>query len=271
MSAVRVKDASFSYEENDIFRNLSFDVSQGEIFCLLGPNGCGKTTLLDCILGLHNLKSGTIKVMGKNAGEIKPGRLARSIAYVPQKHERTFPYTVKEIVVMGRAAYLNIFESPSREDEDIAQESIERLGIEHLGERRYTELSGGETQLVMIARALAQQSPIIIMDEPTAHLDFRHELIIMEVITRLVREAGLSIIMATHFPNHAFYFQNSGIKTTAALLHNGGFLTKGAPEDVVGKDTIRELYGVNSDVISVTNDRGRVLKHIIPLNTVDRD
>ena len=271
MFALEAKNASFSYGERVIFQQLDFTIGKGEIFCLLGPNGCGKTTLLDCILGLNRLRSGTISLMGKDTRNFRPGELARSIAYVPQMHQRTFPYTVEEIVVMGRAAYLNMFESPSREDEVIAEEAMERLGIAHLGNRRYTELSGGETQLVMIARALAQQTPAVIMDEPTAHLDFRHELIIMEVIARLVNDDGLSIIMATHFPNHAFYFQNCGIKTTAALLQNTGFLAKGVPEAVIDPNTIRRLYGVNAEVISIPSTGNNKLKHIIPLGTANED
>ena len=269
MLSVDVQKAAFSYGKRAVFRELTFSVGRGEIFCLLGPNGCGKTTLLDCILGLHGLDSGTISIMGRDSRSFGSRGLARSMAYVPQKHERAFPYTVKEVVIMGRAAYLHLFEAPSRQDRVIAQEAMERLGIAHLGERPYTELSGGETQLVMIARALAQQAPIIIMDEPTAHLDFRHELVIMEVITRLVKENGLSIIMASHFPNHAFYFQNRGIKTTAALLHQAAFLTMGPPETVIDEEAIQALYGVNVNVISVPDAQGRRLKHIIPLNTVD--
>jgi iron complex transport system ATP-binding protein len=269
MVAVEAVNAFFAYKERAIFKNLNFTAGKGEIFCLLGPNGCGKTTLLDCILGLHALKSGTIQVMGRDNRQVKPHALARSLAYVPQSHEKAFPYTVKEIVIMGRAAYLNMFASPSRKDGMIAEEALELLNIAHLSGRRYTQLSGGETQLVMIARALAQQSPIIVMDEPTAHLDFRHELIILEMITRLVKDRKLSIIMATHFPNHAFYFQNAGVKTTAALLHNTGFLAMGPPEEVVDENAIRALYGVDAKVICVPSDREGVLNNIIPLRTAN--
>jgi iron complex transport system ATP-binding protein len=121
----------------------------------------------------------------------------------------------------------------------------------------------------MIARALVQQTPVVILDEPTAHLDFRHELVIMEVISGLVKTSGLAIIMATHFPNHAFYFQNSGINTRVALLHEGGFLSMGPPETVLNEDTVKRLYGVNASVISLETDRGGTLRHIVPLNTVN--
>jgi len=269
MPLVAVNDASFSYGTQSIFENINFSVDQGEIFCLLGPNGCGKTTLLDCILGFHRLGSGNIRIMGKDAGSFKPGRIARSIAYVPQKHEQTFPYTVREIVTMGRAAYLGLFGAPTRADRRLADNALERIGIQHLRNRPYTQLSGGETQLVMIARALVQDAPVIILDEPTAHLDFRYELVIMEVITGLVKQSGLSIIMATHFPNHAFYFQNNGVSTSIALLHKRGFLAMGSPESILDEDSLKKLYGVNTSVISVNTEGGGTLKHIVPLGTAE--
>jgi len=260
MPLVTVKDAGFSYGVQRIFEHISFDVGPGEIFCLLGPNGCGKTTLLDCILGFHRLQSGQINIMEKDSGSFRPGEIARSIAYVPQKHERTFPYTVREIVTMGRAAYLGLFEAPSQSDRRMADEA-------HLRNRPYTQLSGGETQLVMIARALVQQTPVVILDEPTAHLDFRYELLIMEVISGLVKDNGLAIIMATHFPNHAFYFQNNGINTSIALLHEGRFLATGLPENILDEDRLRKLYGVNASVISLNTKGGGPMKLIVPIST----
>lgn len=268
---ISVHEASFSYGTQSIFSGLSFSIHAGEIFCLLGPNGCGKTTLLDCILGFHRLHGGTITVMGREIRSLRPGRIARSLAYVPQKHEPTFPYTVREIVTMGRTAYLGMFGAPSSADRRLAEEALETIGIEHLKDRPYTQLSGGETQLVMIARALVQQTPVIVMDEPTAHLDFRYELAIMEIMTQLVRKGGLSIVMATHFPNHACYFQNNGIETSVALFNEGRFLSVGRPESVLNEEMLRRLYGVNTAVISLHTESGGRMKHIVPVSTVDGD
>ncbi len=265
MHLVDVHDASFSYGAHRVFEKVSFTVDQGEIFCLLGPNGCGKTTLLDCILGFHACESGSISICGLSSKQRRPAHTARYMSYVPQKHESTFPYRVIDVVTMGRAPYLGIFQAPSRRDFRIAGEALERLGIAHLGNRPYTQLSGGETRLVMIARALVQQTPIIIMDEPTAHLDFHYELLIMEVITGLVRDNGISVIMATHFPNHAFYFQNNRVNTTAALLHNGSFLSVGSPDEVIDTEHLKSLYGVDTRIIAL-NTPG-TMKHIIPLRT----
>jgi iron complex transport system ATP-binding protein len=266
---MNVRDASFSYGNGDIFHRISFSVSPGELFCLLGPNGCGKTTLLDCMLGSLKLKEGDICLDGKSIAGMRPGQLARSIAYVPQKHERTFPYTVRDIVKMGRAAYIGLFGTPSAADEEAADEALETVGISHLRQRPYTQISGGESQLVMIARALAQVTPIIIMDEPTAHLDFRHELVIMETVARLVRTKGLSVIMATHFPNHAFYFQNSGVAARVALLHAGSFLAVGPPDAILSEQNMEQLYGVRTKLMEYRAGGAAIMKQIIPLSTIN--
>lgn len=267
---VQVKQASFSYGPHAVFQDLSFSVNPGQIWCLLGPNGCGKTTLLDCILGLHRLHSGSIVINNKDSGDYKPGKIARLIAYVPQKHEPTFPYSVHQIVTMGRAAHLGLFESPSRTDRGMAEKVLNHMGIGHLKDRPYTQLSGGETQLVMIARALVQEAPVIILDEPTAHLDFRYELKIMEVIQNLVKNNRLSIIMATHFPNHAFYFENADIDTEIALLHKGHFQATGAPKDVLTGNNIETLYEITAEVITVQNGHSKPMKHIVPLGTTNK-
>jgi iron complex transport system ATP-binding protein len=268
MALMNVIDASFSYGVGDIFRGISFSVSPGELFCLLGPNGCGKTTLLDCMLGSLKLKAGDICLNGASITGMRSGQLARQVAYVPQKHDRTFPYTVRDIVKMGRAAYIGLFGTPSRADEAAADEALETVGIAHLRQRPYTQISGGESQLVMIARALAQATPMIIMDEPTAHLDFRHELVIMETVARLVRETGIAVIMATHFPNHAFYFQNNSVATRVALLHEGSFMAAGAPDDILNEQNMERLYGVRARLIAYDAGGAQTMKQIIPLGTV---
>ena len=219
--AVQVKNASFSYGKKQVFHDISFNVKKGEVFCIIGPNGCGKTTLLDCILGLLKINTGEILVGKVNIKKTKPQELAERVAYVPQTHERRFPYKVEDIVLMGRASKTKIFSSPNSEDKEIAKKAMEKVGILELADSPYTQISGGQCQLVMIARALAQESEIIIMDEPTAHLDFKNELILLETVVNLVRENNITVIMATHFPNHAYYFETNNIPTTLALMNNG--------------------------------------------------
>jgi iron complex transport system ATP-binding protein len=265
MALLDVAKATFAYDQKNIFTDLSFHIEQGEVFFLLGPNGCGKTTLLDCILGILKLNSGEIKVNGTPIKGLRRKHLAHQLAYVPQSHEKTFPYTVLDIVLMGRAAYIGTFSTPSAEDAAIAETALESAGIIHLRDRSYTQLSGGEGQLVMIARALAQQAPLVIMDEPTAHLDLKNEMVVMETIGTLARESGIAIIMATHFPNHAFYFENNGINTRIALMNNAAFQALGTPCEVLSEENLNLLYDVNTRVVSFAVNGTQTMRQVIPI------
>lgn len=268
MSLIEVKNATFNYGKQNIFHDIDFTVNRGEIFCLLGPNGCGKTTLLDCILGTNRLKSGSISINGREISSLKPHKLAQRIAYVPQRHDSTFPYSVMDITLMGRASYTGIFSAPSRNDREIAKDALKLIGVYHLRKRPYTQLSGGELQLVMIARALAQNAPVIVMDEPTAHLDFRHELVVLESIINFIRKKEISVLMATHFPNHAFYFEDNKVNIKIALLRNGEFMATGAPGDILNEARIEKLYGVKSSLFSYSDNGKRNQQRIIPVKTV---
>ncbi len=268
LALLDVQNLVFGYVENPVLKGLSLSMGRGEVFCLLGPNGCGKTTLLDCILGTLRTYRGAIHVAGRENRTLRPGRIARYISYVPQHHEQTFPFTTLEVVKMGRTVHTGLFSSPSAADERIANEAMERVGISHLKSRPYTQLSGGEGQLVMIARALTQETPLICMDEPTAHLDFRNELLVLETIVEMVKDLRISVIIATHLPNHAFYFENHSLKTKVALLHKGTFLSKGAAKDVLDEDRMQTLYGVRTAVVSHRLDHGRTIKQVIPIRTI---
>ena len=194
MNLLEINGITFGYTNENVFQNLDLEIGHGEIFCLFGPNGCGKTTFLDCITGYNKIKEGQINLLGKELNAFSVSETARTVAYVPQTHEKTFPYLVKEVVLMGRTAHVSKFSSPQEKDEQITEEAINSLKISHLANRNYTTLSGGETRLVMLARALAQDSPLILMDEPVSHLDMDHELMLLEIITRLVRDKNKSII-----------------------------------------------------------------------------
>lgn len=265
MTLLFVHDVSFGYHTHQlIFEHISFEVKPSEVFCIIGPNGCGKSTLIDCILGINQSKSGTIEVSGQNLKNLKSREFAQHIAYVPQSHTKTFPYTVLDVVVMGRTFDTKIFSSPSEKQRNRARASLDQVGLNGFEDRLYTELSGGELQLVLIARALTQESEILVMDEPTAHLDFRHELMVMEIITMLVKEKGLSIIMATHYLNQAFYLENAGVQTRVALMDQGGFDTIGTPSEVLTKEKLQEVFKIIT-TLGTTVEDGTRRKYIVPL------
>ncbi|MEQ8236727.1 MAG: ABC transporter ATP-binding protein [Syntrophomonadaceae bacterium] len=267
---LEIQNVSFEYPGTLIFEDIGFDLFPGEVFCVLGPNGSGKTTLLDCVLGWLKPSAGFIKLNGMDVAEMKARQIAHHVAYVPQIHEKAFPYRVRDVVLMGRASYLSPFAAPSAEDIAIADKAMRLVGITRLQERPYTQLSGGEGQLVMVARALAQNTPLIIMDEPTAHLDYHHELVIMETISKLVKNTGLSVLMATHMPNHCFYFENQGIRTKVAMLKNKHLLAQGPANEILSESNLGQLYNIKARIIDIVDELGVNLKQVIPLSTLRR-
>lgn len=265
MSLLELKQGSFSYGERTIFKDVSFSVEPGELFCVVGPNGCGKSTLLDCVLGLNKLKVGELLVDGKPMKEYKPKELARRIAYVPQDHKLTFGFSVLDIVSMGRTYEARMFDPPGEAQKAAAMHSLELVGMQDFAQRDYTKLSGGELQLVLIARALCQNANVLVMDEPTAHLDFRHELTVMEIIAKLVREEGISIVMATHFLNQAYYMEGAGVPTRVALMDAGNFGALGTPSEVLTEENLRNVFRI---VTEVSSDVSGERKNILPLRNL---
>lgn len=268
MVFIEVKDLCFGYRKENILEHINFQIQKNQILCLIGPNGSGKTTLLDCIMGILSLRKGQVLLENKDISQLTAQQIAQKIAYVPQVHQKTFPYTVEEIVLMGRAAYHPIFQTPSYHDQRIAHHAIKTIGIKHLKDRPYTELSGGEGQLVMIARALAQQAKLMIMDEPTTHLDFQHSLLVLETIKRLVHENGIAIILATHCLNHAFYFENNNLDTVVVMLDKKKFAAFGKPSIVLSKEKIENVFQINCEVINHSLYSAQNRKYIIPIKTI---
>lgn len=255
---LEVCSVACGYKEKVVLKDLSFSVSSSEILCLLGPNGVGKTTLFKTILGFLKLKGGSIRADGEDLSSWSRKTYAQKIGYVPQMHTPPFPFTVFDVVAMGRTAHLSPFASPSKEDLKIAEASLDSLGITALKDRIYTEISGGERQMVLIARALTQQPQLLVMDEPTSNLDFGNQLRVLKQIKRLA-EGGMGIVMTSHFPDHAFL-----CASRVALLSRTGF-TLGEPDKIITEESLREVYGVDVKITSTPMGGGRYAKACVPI------
>lgn len=255
-----VCSAVCGYRDKVILRDISFSVSSSEILCLLGPNGVGKTTLFKTILGFLKLQGGSIRADGEDLALWSRKKYARNIGYVPQMHTPPFPFTVFDVVAMGRTAHLGAFASPSRADLEVAEESLDALGILWLRDRIYTEISGGERQMVLIARALTQQPRLLVMDEPTSNLDFGNQLRVLKQIRKLA-EGGMGIVMTSHFPDHAFL-----CASRVALLSRDGFAI-GVPDEIITENSLREVYGVNVKIVETPVGGGQVEKACVPILT----
>jgi iron complex transport system ATP-binding protein len=217
-------------------RGLDVGLAGGEVLALLGPNGGGKTTLLKTLLGLIRPLGGEVFMVGRPLSRLSVRERARLIAYVPQVHAGAFAFTVEDVVLMGRSAHADLLSRPSTRDRQVAAAMIERLGIAHLSDRPYTMISGGERQLALIARALAQEPRIVVLDEPTASLDFGNQGKVMREI-RALAEAGLGVIFSTHDPNHAVRFADR-----AMLIQDGRCLADGASRAVLTGEALDRLY-----------------------------
>jgi iron complex transport system ATP-binding protein len=247
--AVEVRDLSFSFGNSGStvghrLEDVSFSVAEGEVCCLLGPNGAGKTTMLRCLLGLLTPHAGTIRVHGKQVGQLSKRQLARRVAYVPQSTSTPFPFTTLDMAVMGRTPHIATTTSPSEADRRAAQAVLEQLGIGRLTDRPFSVLSGGERRLALMARAVVQDAPVLMLDEPTSALDFGNEARVLEVICELA-EAGHTVLMTTHQPSHALLCADQ-----AVLFRDGRIVADGPADRVVTGTELSELYGIEVRVLT---------------------
>ena len=250
--SIEVKDLSFSYSHRPVLHNISFRVDKGEFLSILGPNGVGKSTLFRCILGLLNGYTGQVLIDGRDARTMSVRESARHIAYIPQSSNPAFNYSVFDIVLMGATAGLSRFRSPGKDAMERAQWALEKIGIMDLKDRCFHRLSGGEQQLVMIARALTQDAPILMLDEPTANLDFGNQLRVLQQVRSLAEE-GYTVIQTTHNPEQSYLFSHRIL-----ALQEGRVLCHGTPAEVLTADTMAALYGVETDVVSLYDDHARI-------------
>jgi iron complex transport system ATP-binding protein len=243
MNMLEARALAIGYRHHAVGEGIDLTLTNGEILCLLGPNGSGKTTLFRTLLGILPPLSGTVEVAGHALADWTRGQLATRLAYVPQSHAGLFAFTVEEVVLMGRTARLPWFSTPSARDREVARSCLARLDIGHLSGRIYTEISGGERQLALIARALAQETEILILDEPTASLDFGNQLRVLKEIDAL-KAQGLAILMSTHQPEHALR-----VADRIVLLKAGCIVAQG-PCTLATAETLATLYGANADEVA---------------------
>ena len=250
--SIEVQNLSFSYGDRPVLHDISFRVEKGEFLSILGPNGVGKSTLFRCVLGLLSGYTGQVLVDGADSRSFSVREAARHIAYIPQSSHPIFNYSVFDIVLMGRTSGLSTFRSPKKQDAELCRWALEKVGIPHLSDRCFHRLSGGEQQLVLIARALVQKAPILMLDEPTASLDFGNQLLVLEQCRNLARE-GYTVIQTTHNPEQSYQYSDRIL-----TLQHGRVLAEGTPKEVLTEKTIRALYGVEVDVVSLRDDRARI-------------
>lgn len=240
--------------------DVSFSLEAGRVLCLLGPNGTGKTTLLRCLFGLERLASGRLALDGRDLSALSPAEAARLMAYVPQDTASVFAFSGFDVVLMGRTPHLRFMASPTGDDRRIAREAMARLGVAHLAERAFLELSGGERQMVLVARALAQGSRVLVMDEPCAGLDLGNQSRILRVIRDLA-EDGYAVLFTTHLPDHAF-----AVGGEVALLKDGRLDGPAAPEELLTSAALGRLYGTPVEVIRVPAGRAQGQHLCVPVH-----
>ena len=251
---INFKHISCGYEKVDILRDLTFDFETGKFYCILGANGIGKTTLFKTLMGFLDAKGGQILIDGKNSSNMTSQQIARYISYVPQAKNYSYQYTVLDIVLMGRALYVKKFGAPTNNDLHVAEDALQKLDILYLKDKMYSELSGGEQQIVLIARALAQEAPFIVMDEPASNLDYENQKKVLDVLVRLAQNK-VGIIMSSHSPDHAFY-----CNAHVLLIFKDKTITEGFCTDVITEENLFRIYGVNVKVMSQTKEDGKSIR-----------
>ncbi|MDR3260388.1 MAG: ABC transporter ATP-binding protein [Tannerella sp.] len=257
---LEIKNATLGYYGKAVLKDVNLELSTGRTTCIIGRNGVGKTTLFKSILGILPLLQGEILLDGKSAPVWNRRAFARIVAYVPQARSLPFPFTAFDVVLFGRTAHLQSFSSPGKKDRRIAEACLERLQISHLKDRIFTQLSGGEQQMVVVARALAQQPAFLIMDEPTSNLDFGNQIKIINQVNQLKNDS-LGILMATHSPDHAFM-----CGAEVVVVHREGIWQRGNCNRVITQPVLKEIYGVDVTVCSVPDKlSGTVRRTCMPV------
>ena len=257
---LEVRGLKAGYGDKEVVHGVSFEVPRGQFACVIGANGCGKSTLLKNLLGLVEPFGGEVLIDGKPIADMDERERARHFAYIPQAHTPPFPFRVSDVVILGRTPYLTgIAQSTSERDNLIAYRAMQQLGIEGLADAIYTELSGGQQQLLLIARALAQQPDLLVMDEPTAALDFGNQQLVLSCVYGLTR-LGMSVLMVTHDPDHALFCADRVI-----MMEDGCIIGDGTPAEIITTDNLRRIYNTESYVTDVTLATGETVSVCVPV------
>jgi iron complex transport system ATP-binding protein len=241
---LKVKNLQFQYGMQPVLKDISFQVSAGQLCGLFGPNGCGKTTLFKCCLKFLKGQGGQIMIDGQDIRDLRIEEMAKLVAYVPQEHKPPFPYLVKDVVLMGRTPRLRSFFGTSREDRQKAMGALKLLGLQRIADKPYNQLSGGQRQLVLIARAVAQETKLMFLDEPTSALDFSNQIRIWRIM-RQISESGVTIMACSHDPNHVSWYCDRVV-----VMNHKHILREGPPREVITESVLDEIY---RDVCAVRN------------------
>jgi len=247
---IAARALDFGYPGHIVGRGLDLSLEKGEVLCVLGPNGSGKSTLFRTLLGLLPALGGEVSLDGRAMAQMKRGEIARAVAYVPQASASYFDFSLEEMVLMGRTAHLGAFAAPGERDRAASRASLERMGIASLAARPVSAVSGGERQLALIARALASEAPALVMDEPTANLDFGNQARVLAQVAQL-RDAGVSILLCTHDPDHAFQ-----VADRVLLLRGGSAITLARTQEALTAENLTRLYDVPVQVAEVATPGG---------------
>jgi iron complex transport system ATP-binding protein len=259
--SIEISGLSFAYGSHQVLSDVNASIPDGALVNVLGPNGVGKSTLFRCILGLNDGYMGSILVNGRDMRKLSIRERAREISYIPQSHAPVYDYEVLDVVLMAAGSDLGMLRTPGPRHMKRAWEALDRIGVAHLAHRTYTQISGGEQQLVLVARALAQNAKTIIMDEPTSALDYGNTVRVLSCVRQLARE-GLSILQSTHQPDQAFLYADSTL-----VINDGRVRAFGPPKDVITSQLVSELYSVDVEVNSLYGDKVRVC---VPVHEIDR-
>lgn len=261
---LEVKGGCFGYSRQpEILKDIDVQLEKGHILAVLGPNGIGKTTLLKCMIGLQPWRQGKTLLFGRDIREMRPKEIWKNISYIPQSRSFSFSYTGLEMVVLGRSSHMGVFEQPGKKELELAEQMMEQVGITYLAKKDCSRMSGGELQMVLIAKALINDPKLIVLDEPETGLDFRNQILVLNEIEKLAHENGISAIMNTHYPTNAM-----SIADEALMMNRKGDFFFGPVDQVLTEEKISRSF----DILVAVNEiqrRGKMIKSIMPVSLLE--